>query len=101
MLTQRTVSAWPVDTGYSKASWMFGAGAPINDVSDGLERDPLSSIQVEINNFKIGQSAFMTNATPYALPLEFGWSAQMPSGVVRKLAAQWAAINSKVARSIK
>lgn len=101
MLTQMTTSQSPVDTGMFKASWMFGVGAPIDEVAKSTSRNPLGVVNAEIKNFKIGMSAFMTNALPYAIALEFGHSAQSPNGIVRKYAAQWQQINDKVARAIK
>ena len=99
-LTQMTTSNTPVNKGPLKASWVFGIGSPVDDVRP-AGFDALGAVRAEIKNFKIGMSAFMTNAQPYAIPIEFGSSLQAPNGVVRKYAAQWAAINNKVARSIK
>ena len=99
-LTQMTTSNTPVDKGPLKASWVFGVGSPVDNIRpSGF--DALGAVRAEIKSFKIGMSAFMTNAQPYAIPIEFGSSLQSPNGIVRKYAAQWAQINEKVARSIK
>lgn len=37
----------------------------------------------ELARFKIGETLFMTNPLPYAVPLEFGHSSQAPDGVYR------------------
>lgn len=100
MLTQMTTSNTPVDKGSLKASWVFGVGAPVDEVRpSGF--DALGAVRAEIKGFKIGMSAFMTNAQLYAIPIEFGSSQQAPNGLVRKYAAQWQQINDKVARAIK
>ena len=102
-LTSMTVNNWPFKTGYSKASWIFATGAPSSQVATDFDKNsnPLDSIKAEVSDFKIGQTGYMTNATPHAVPLEFGWSAQAPNGAVRKYAAQWQQINDKIARAIR
>lgn len=100
-LTQMTFSNSPKRDGFFQASWMAGIGAPIDEVSSSPSRNPVGTVSAEIKNFKIGMSAYLTNAQPYALFLEFGGSDQAKFGIVRKYAAQWSQINEKVARSIK
>ena len=102
-LSSMTVNNWPVDTGYSKASWIFATGAPSNKVATDFDKssNPMDSIKSEVRDFKIGQAGYMTNATAHAVPLEFGHSAQAPNGAVRKYAAQWQQINDKMARAIR
>ncbi len=40
-------------------------------------------LQGDIAQFKIGETLFMTNPLPYAVPIEFGHSSQAPDGVYR------------------
>ena len=40
-------------------------------------------LQGDIAQFKIGETLFMTNPLPYAVPIEYGHSSQAPDGVYR------------------
>lgn len=67
----------PVDTGRFKANWTVSdlkPGSTIPDPRDGIEA---------LKSFKPGNSIFISNNLPYARKLEYGWSKQAPSGMVR------------------
>lgn len=67
----------PVDTGRFKANWTISdikPGSVIPDPADGIEA---------LKSFRPGNSIFISNNLPYARKLEYGWSKQAPSGMVR------------------
>lgn len=72
--------------GRFRGNWNFSIGSPDNSFR--IKPDPtgeattarLVSGAIE---FKAGQTAFIVNNLPYAIPLEFGHSSQAPGGMVR------------------
>ena len=98
-LSTMIVNNTPVDEGALKASFIFSIGSPSSEVRE--SGDSIESIKISLNDFKIGQTGYMTNAQEHAIPNEFGWSAQAPNGMVRKNVAKWASINEKVTRAIR
>jgi len=48
----------------------------------------VASVLEKINALEIGDKFFLVNPLPYALPVEFGWSSQSPTGMVRVNVAQ-------------
>ncbi len=82
----------PVDTGRFKNNWQYGAGA-IN-TSTGRAPDnggagAIGSMSTGIASWKPGQTIYLTNSMPYARRLEYGWSKQSPSGMVRLAVAEF------------
>lgn len=72
--------------GRFRGNWMFSIGSP--DTSTTEEVDPSGSkstarIVSGAIEFKAGDTAFITNSLPYAIPLEYGHSQQAPGGMVR------------------
>lgn len=75
----------PVLTGSFRSSWRMSlnlrdttttsGGAPGSPLPAPAELDPLS--------VKPGQRVIVSNSMPYAYRLEFGWSNQAPSGILR------------------
>lgn len=47
------------------------------------ESNVMMELQGELAKFKIGETLFMTNPLPYAVPIEFGHSSQAQDGVYR------------------
>lgn len=75
----------PVDTGRFQASWRISAGAPIfefNGPQSGAFRGNAFAYPAKFDKL------FVTNGAPYAVPLEFGWSQQAPTGVLRNAIAR-------------
>ena len=72
--------------GRFRGNWMFSIGSP--DTSTTEEVDPSGSKSTAriVNGaieFKAGDTAYITNSLPYAIPLEYGHSQQAPGGMVR------------------
>lgn len=102
MLTRLTARS-PVDTGLFVNNWNVGLGVP--DLSTGTAVDPGRS-QARIRGNAIiaraqpGQTIHITNSLPYARRLEYGWSAQAPSGVVAITVAEAGQIIEQATRTI-
>lgn len=76
----------PVDTGRFRGEWQFTIDTPatsftgIEDVSGAIATAALVDGAIQ---FQAGETAYITNILPYAIPLEYGHSDQAPSGMVR------------------
>lgn len=78
--------------GRFRGNWMFSIGSP--DSTTTTEVDPTgrkSTARVVDGaiEFKAGDTAYITNSLPYAIPLEFGHSQQAPGGMVRITVARF------------
>lgn len=82
----------PVDTGRFRGNWQFSVDTPASGTLD--EADPSGSAATarligDSIAFHAGESAFIVNNLPYAIPLEFGHSDQSPGGMVRITVARF------------
>lgn len=85
----------PVDTGWARASWVPSVGAPsqLSGETKDSEATPAEVAAREnisrqglndLLSWKAGDGAiFVTNNTPYIIPLNNGHSAQSPAGFVQ------------------
>ena len=89
----------PVDTGRFKGNWNIAYGSPDLTVTTNLDpsgSDAKSKALAAAASYN-GQSVYITNNLPYAIPLEYGHSGQAPQGMVRVTVARW---NEHVARAV-
>lgn len=84
----------PVDTGRFRANWMLTVGHPSDDTT--LSTAPPTPPATGHVDF--GDTVFIANNLEYAEALEFGHSAQAPSGIVRVTASRFEEIVRNVAR---
>lgn len=72
----------PVDTGAFRANWNVSIATP--DLTASRERTTFNpaAAQAIVSELKWGQTLFITNDMPYAIPLERGSSRQAPAGVL-------------------
>lgn len=101
---QGVVMRSPVDTGRFRANWNFGIGS--RDTSTSASVDPTGSATVarlmaEIKSTTAGQVYYLSNALPYAMRLEQGWSKQAPAGMVRLTAMDLPRQINEYAASLK
>lgn len=82
-ITQST----PVDSGLAKASWQGAIGSPKGDLTPDTGRNPSVEFEVTLRDLGVGDVAYFTNPQPYIIPLEYGWSAKAPNGMIRKTVA--------------
>jgi hypothetical protein len=87
-ISTRVIMATPVDTGRARGNWNPSIGQP--DTSTDAERkDPAGGATVAAvagvveSGPASGRRFYLMNNLPYIIPLEYGWSKQAPSGMVR------------------
>lgn len=74
-----TIKGSPVDAGTFRANWNVGVNVIDDSYDDSKSGQPSITIP---DSIKVGDSIHITNASPYAIPLESGHSDQAPAGVV-------------------
>lgn len=92
----------PVDTGRFRNNWNFSINTP--DLSTTEEVDPSGAKATArlvdgAIEFQAGQTAYITNNLPYAIPLEYGHSDQAPEGMVRITIARFIEIVEEAIRN--
>lgn len=76
----------PVDTGRFRMNWQTSGPVPASGLiagEDATGNKAVNSATTFIGNTPAWQELTLTNNLPYAQRLEYGWSKQAPSGVVR------------------
>lgn len=73
---------------YRAGSYRSAHRISINKITrddNGIESQGSTMMRLdgELARFKIGETLFMTNPLPYAIPLEYGHSSQAPDGIYR------------------
>lgn len=92
----------PVDTGRFRGNWQFSIDAPATGTLDAAGQSAAevsARIQGDAIYFKAGETAFLINNLPYAIPLEYGHSDQAPEGMVRVTLARFQRIVEEAIRS--
>jgi len=72
--------------GRFRGNWQFSIDTPADGVLDQIDPSGNVSIAVlrtQVQSLTIGQTAYLVNNLPYAVPLEYGHSKQAPGGMVR------------------
>ena len=85
-LFSRIILKSPVRTGRFRGNWQVAIGSIPSGVIDLTDKDgtaTISKVQAEVLNLKAGDIISLINNVPYSVRLEFGYSKQAPSGVVR------------------
>lgn len=78
----------PVDTGRFRSNWVGAYGSADTSTFD-YERDSVGLALEVADTVNVSNVFYYTNSLPYAKRLEFGWSEQAPSGIVRITARNW------------
>lgn len=85
-LTSRIVKRSPVDTGRFRNNWQASTGTPATGQVQGTDKTgnkAVDAARTQVNKLEMGQDFYLSNNLPYAHRLEFGWSKQAPSGMLR------------------
>lgn len=94
----------PVDSGRFKGNWMVAVNStPAGYVWE--QYDPSGGATIaeaagRVEGAEAGDVVVMANNLPYAQRLEYGWSGQAPSGMVRVTAARWQPIVDRVVAQV-
>ncbi|WP_416365137.1 hypothetical protein [Pseudomonas sp. NFX183] len=78
--------------GRFRANWNFSIGSVDNSFRihpDPTGAEATARLVAGAIEFKAGETAFIVNNLPYAIPLEFGHSTQAPGGMVRVTVARF------------
>lgn len=93
--TAELIERTPVDTGWARANWVPGVGAPPPSASTPTDRDSRQSAAsgragaqqagiASVLGYKVGRgSVFISNGVPYVVVLNEGSSTQAPAGFVQ------------------
>jgi len=103
-LARGVVRMSPVDTGRFRGNWMLGIGgvdASTMEITDPDGTDALGRIEGQTDKIKAGETIFITNSLPYAIPLEYGHSSQAPSGMVRLVVREYQTYIENAIRSVQ
>lgn len=94
----------PVDTGRFRGEWQFTIDTPAVAQNGRIDPSGNESIAEVVDGalmLQIGQTAWLVNLLPYAIPLEYGHSDQAPNGMVRITIARFQELVRKEAERIK
>lgn len=88
--------------GRFRGNWQFSIDSPATAELDRIDPSGSETIAALLNQVQaltIGQTAYIVNNLPYAVPLEYGHSTQAPSGMVRVTLANFQAIVDQAIRN--
>lgn len=88
--------------GRFRGNWQFSIDTPVDGVLDQIDPSGNVSIAVlrtQVQSLTIGQTAYLVNNLPYAVPLEYGHSKQAPGGMVRITLARFQQIVDEAIRN--
>jgi hypothetical protein len=72
--------------GRFRGNWQFSIDTPAEGVLDQVDPSgnvTIAVLRAQVQALTIGQTAYIVNNLPYAVPLEYGHSKQAPGGMVR------------------
>ena len=90
-VASRIIKRSPVDTGRFRNNWQASVNSPAVGFTPAMDKTGNKAVQEAsglINSFQMGSTFYLTNNLPYANRLEYGWSNQAPSGMVRITVAE-------------
>ena len=72
--------------GRFRGNWQFSIDSPATEELDRIDpsgSEAIAALLTQVQALTIGQTAYIVNNLPYAVPLEYGHSTQAPKGMVR------------------
>ena len=88
--------------GRFRGNWQFSIGSPVDGVLDQIDASgnvTLAKLKLQVQQLSIGETAYIVNNLPYAVPLEYGHSKQAPGGMVRITLARFQQIVDEAIRN--
>ena len=84
-LFKAVVMRSPVDTGRFRGNWFLSAGVASTQTGRAADKSGSTAIAQasQALTTPLGGAVYFTNSLPYAVRLEYGWSGQAPTGMVR------------------
>lgn len=99
----KVVLRTPVDTGRARANWVTTYGNPSFVTTAKVDKTGEGTIlkgQGTIRRTPAGETIYILNSLPYAIPLEYGHSKQAPAGMVRLTVAEFQTFVDNAVRSL-
>lgn len=99
----RVIQKSPVKDGRFKSSWVVAINSIPSSDPGTIDKSGAPSfmrVDAAVLNLKAGNMIAMTSSLSYSRRLEYGWSGQAPSGVVRITVAEFAGIVNQAASSL-
>ena len=103
-LFSRIIAKSPVSTGRFKGNWQVAIGSVPAGTLEICDKDGSATIeraQAAMLGLKAGDVVYLVNNLPYANRLEFGWSKQAPSGMVRTTILEYGGIVSDAVAEVQ
>ncbi|WP_342649092.1 hypothetical protein [Pseudomonas sp. REB1044] len=88
--------------GRFRGNWQFSINSSATEELDRIDpsgNETIAQLKAQVEALTIGQTAYIVNNLPYAVPLEYGHSTQAPSGMVRVTLANFQAIVDQAIRN--
>lgn len=88
--------------GRFRGNWQFSIDSPSTEELDRIDpsgSEAIAALISQVQALTIGQTAYIVNNLPYALPLEYGHSTQAPAGMVRVTLANFQRIVDEAIRN--
>ena len=88
--------------GRFRGNWQFSIDTPADgelDTIDPSGNATVAALRAQVSGLTIGQTAYIVNNLPYAIPLEYGHSKQAPHGMVRVTLANFQRIVDEAIRN--
>lgn len=82
----------PVDTGRFRGNWIASTGSPTLTTLENFDKSgskAISAARSVVDGSQVGGITYLVNNLPYASRLEYGYSKQAPSGMVRLSVAEF------------
>ena len=102
-LFKRVIVKSPVDTGRFKSNWQVAIGSIPGGTLDSTDKSgdaTISRMTATTIGVKAGQIISLVNNLSYANKLEFGYSQQAPSGMVRTTVLEFGGVATKAANEV-
>ncbi|WP_281211794.1 hypothetical protein [Pseudomonas fulva] len=88
--------------GRFRGNWQFSIDSPATEELDRIDpsgSETIAALLSQVQALTIGQTAYVVNNLPYAIPLEYGHSTQAPAGMVRVTLANFQRIVDEAIRN--
>jgi len=88
--------------GRFRGNWQFSVDAPAEGVLDQVDPSgnvTIAVLRTQVQSLTAGQTAYIVNNLPYGVALEYGHSAQAPSGMIRVTLARFQQIVDEAIRN--
>jgi hypothetical protein len=88
--------------GRFRGNWQFSIDTPAEGALDQVDPSgnvTIAVLRAQVQALTIGQTAYIVNNLPYAVPLEYGHSKQAPGGMVRVTLARFQQIVEEAIRN--